>query len=109
MQKIVSLFAVLSIVLGVLCTFTVFAEETASDIIEISTLAELEQFRDDVNRGNTYKGKTVKLTADIDMSEKYGEGKESWTPIGTFAGTFDGAGHKIADLYYYNSIEEFDV
>jgi hypothetical protein len=109
MQKIVSLFAVLSIVLGVLCTFTVFAEETASDIIEISTLAELEQFRDDVNRGNTYKGKTVKLTADIDMSEKYGEGKESWTPIGTFAGTFEGAGQKIANLYYYNSIEEFDV
>lgn len=66
MKKIISLFTTLCIVLGVLGTFTVFAEETATDL-EISTLTELEAFRDDVNNGNTYEGKTVKLTADIDM------------------------------------------
>lgn len=93
---------------GVLGTFTVFADDTAADL-EISTLAELEEFRDDVNSGNTYEGKTVKLTADIDMSEKYGEGKESWTPIRTFAGIFDGNGHKICNLYYYDGTEEFDT
>lgn len=108
MKKIISLFTALCIVFGVLGTFTVFADDTAADL-EISTLAELEEFRDDVNSGNTYEGKTVKLTADIDMSEKYGEGKESWTPIRTFAGIFDGNGHKICNLYYYDGTEEFDT
>ncbi len=83
-----------------------------TNIIEISTLAELEAFRDSVNEGDTHEGKTVKLTADIDMSEKYGADKGSWTPIGTgnkslmyenltnpFSGTFDGQGHKITGLY----------
>ncbi len=41
------------------------------------------------------------------MSEKYGEGKESWTPIGDndwdnpkpFSGTFDGCNHTVNNLY----------
>lgn len=91
-------------VFGVFGSFTVFAQDSAADITEISTLAELEAFRDDVNSGNTYEGKTVKLTADIDMSEKYGEGKENWTPISNsydkaFSGTFDGNNHTINNLY----------
>lgn len=106
MKKFISLFTTLSIVFGVLGTFTVFADETTADL-EISTLAQLEAFRDDVNNGNTYEGKTVKLTADIDMSEKYGadiNGKEnSWSPIGTkeqaFNGVFDGCGYTIDGLY----------
>ncbi|MCI8403355.1 MAG: hypothetical protein HFE49_00465 [Clostridia bacterium] len=102
MKKIISLFTTLCIVFSMLGTFTVFAQDSAADL-EISTLAQLEAFRDDVNGGNTYEGKTVKLTADIDMSEKYGEGKESWTPIGTkeqpFNGIFKGLGHMIDNLY----------
>lgn len=101
MKKIISLFTTLCIVFSMFGTFTVFADDT--DITEISTLAELEAFRDNVNNGDTYEGKTVKLTADIDMSGKYGEGKESWTPIGTeehpFNGTFKGLGHMIDNLY----------
>lgn len=112
MKKIISLFTTLCIVFGVLGIFTVFADGTSSDL-EIGTLAQLEAFRDDVNGGNTYEGKTVKLTADIDMSEKYGEGKESWTPIGIlslinsdtlyrpFQGTFNGNGHTISNLYLF--------
>ena len=107
MKKIISLFTTLCIVFSMLGTFTVFAEETAADIAEISTLAELEAFRDDVNNGNTYEGKTVNLTADIDMSDKYGadiNGEEiSWSPIGTkeqpFNGVFYGRGHIISGLY----------
>lgn len=116
MKKLISLFTMLCIVFGVFGTFTVFAQDSAADITEISTLAELEAFRDDVNSGNTYEGQTVKLTADIDMSEKYGEGKESWTPIGItdrendiytlFTGTFDGANHAIIGLYI-NTDEDF--
>ncbi len=72
------------------------------EAVSITNLAELEAFRDDVNAGNTYAGKTVVLTNDIDL-----EGSETnlWTPIGTnadavyFAGTFDGQGHTISNLY----------
>ncbi len=103
MKKLISLFTTLCIVFGVFGAFTVFAEDT--DITEISTLAQLEAFRDDVNSGNTYEGKTVRLTADIDMSEKYGEGRESWTPIDTFAGTFDGNNHIISGFYAYTEEE----
>lgn len=46
------------------------------------------------------------LQNDIDLSEKYGEGKLSWTPIGmqsgstkAFSGSFNGNGHTISNLY----------
>lgn len=80
----------------------------------ISNLAELEYFRDKVNSGETYEGKYVKLTDNIDMSGKYGEDKKSWTPIGyrandtslakQFKGTFDGNGKKISGLYIDASV-----
>ncbi len=63
----------------------------------ISTVAELEAFRDAVNGGDTYEGKTVTLTADLDLGSV-----TSWTPIGNssraFKGTFDGGNHVIYNL-----------
>ena len=71
------------------------AEETS--IVTIDSLDALKAFRDSVNGGNDYKGKTIKLTADIDL------GNEEWTPIGTssatFNGCFDGQNHKISNLF----------
>ena len=75
----------------------------------INNLDDLKWFRDDVNAGNNYKGKFVKLTADIDLYEEDAEGNQiSWTPIGdmdvdkiTFHGTFDGDNHTISNLYIY--------
>ena len=62
----------------------------------IFTLEELIAFANDVNSGNTYKGKTVILGADIDLANM------EWTPIGNstnkFQGTFDGNGHTISNL-----------
>jgi len=74
---------------------------------QISTLAQLEAFRDTVNAGATFAGKTVELTADITL-------KDGWTPIGEgtrtiakgnteasgtfFMGTFDGKNHTISNL-----------
>lgn len=63
----------------------------------IANLNGLKYFRDLVNGGKNFSGKTVKLTADIDLSG------ENWTPIGPtsgicFAGTFDGDGHVIKNL-----------
>lgn len=80
------------------------ASAKAADL-EISTLEELEAFRDSVNEGNAYKGKYILLTADIDMSAKYNENGLSWESISNatfnypFAGTFDGGGHIITGLY----------
>ena len=82
---------------------------TQDDPHLISSLAALETFRDYINEGNG-SGEYFKLTADIDMSGKYGENKDSWTSIGWgmnanngFSGTFDGDGHTISGLYINNS------
>ena len=67
----------------------------------ISNADELVYFAKTVNvDGETYAGKTVKLTADIDLAGK------KWVPIGnlvdyptvTFSGTFDGQHHTISNM-----------
>ena len=76
---------------------------------DIWTKADLAAFRDEVNSGNTYEGKTVRLMADIDIASS-----DNWVPIGlfntswdetqnklvpdetcVFKGTFDGQGYTI--------------
>ncbi len=79
---------------------------TASDPYLVADANQLCRFRDAVNDGNDFAGKTVKLAEDIDLAHV------EWTPIGAgtrkgsgaasgstpFAGTFDGAGHKVSGL-----------
>ena len=74
--------------------------EMNDDPQEITSLQDLQDFRDAVNSDTQYKGsnnKMVTLTTDLDMSSI---GK--WTPIGTlehpFDGVFDGGGHVIKNL-----------
>ena len=60
----------------------------------LQTPGELRGFAQLVNGGNDFSGRTVKLGADIDVSN------DTWTPIAStsktpFKGTFDGAGKKI--------------
>ncbi len=68
------------------------------DNVAITSAEDLYAFANDVNNNrNTYEGKTVVLTADIDLKNA------AWTPIGatgsnTFFGTFDGQGHTISNL-----------
>ena len=65
-------------------------------VIMITTLDQLIAFAKDVNGGNTYKGKTVMLGADIDLCNM------EWTPIGNstnkFQGTFDGNNKTVSNL-----------
>ncbi len=65
--------------------------------ITITTGAELAALAADVNSGNSYEGKTIKLGADINLNDV------AWTPIGTsacpFKGTFIGTGYTISNLY----------
>lgn len=67
---------------------------------EITSLEDLQAFRDAVNSGSLYKNsnnKMVILTTDIDLSSI-----DNWVPIGTdshnFDGVFDGGGHIIKNL-----------
>lgn len=74
----------------------------------INTADELAGFAKLVTLDNVdFKGKTVLLGSDIDLSEVCGAGSGvSWLPIGhriptygSFQGTFDGQGHDISNLY----------
>ena len=83
-------------------------EGTADNPYTIANLYELKFFRDQVNAGNNYAGKYVKLTADIDLAEGQTRGAVSnWEPIGwyidknnnaPFNGIFDGDSKTIKNL-----------
>ena len=74
----------------------------------INNMDELYYFASQVNSGNTYKGETVKLTADIDLAGY------NWIPIGqpgprgttdfstSFRGTFDGQNHTVSNVKVSN-------
>lgn len=64
--------------------------------IEIWNKADMEKFRDEVNNGRTFEGKTVKVMQDIDLQ---GNDSDQWVPIKKFNGTFEGNYHKIKNLY----------
>ena len=70
--------------------------------VRISSASDLIQFSNNVNSGTTYRGSTVFLDSDIDLSGK------TFEPIGTYYSdsdcnyiykcTFDGQGHVIKNL-----------
>ena len=78
---------------------------TQEDPYEIADLDQLKAFRDSVNGGESYRGKYIQLTADIDLEN------EEWEPIGgtdtgeAFSGTFDGDGHIISNLKITRGLE----
>lgn len=85
-------------------TSTTEVEPNDEGIYEISTGAELAWFEAQVNDSkNSFSGKTLKLTADIDL------GGNEWTPIGglacTFRGIFDGNSFGITGLKVTNNSE----
>ncbi len=70
--------------------------QSSENIEVIKTVDELKALAEAVNSGDTKSGKTVVLTADLDLDNA------KWTPIGTetnpFSGTFEGGNHKISNL-----------
>lgn len=84
-------------------------EEPDEDIVEteyelrVYTKVGMEEFRDRVNNGETFEGKTIYLMRDIDLE---GNNNNIWEPIGdfdnniSFKGTFNGNYHTISNLYY---------
>ena len=67
-----------------------------SNTYYIANDTDLKAFRNKVNDGDAFAGKTIKLTANINLKN------EEWTPIGTnehpFSGIFDGDNKTISNL-----------
>ena len=110
------LFTMLLLVMAILMPYGgAWAQETSQPLVgngskgnpyEISTATELAWFRDYVNGGKL--SVCAKLTADIDLKDfchaaDASKEEQSWEPIGNdskrYAGTFDGNGHTISNLY----------
>lgn len=79
----------------------------------ISTLEQLESFRDQQNAGTLEfaEGDKAVMTDDIEVNEDadaaaWAAGTATkptaWTSIDSFSGTFDGGGYAISGLYVYN-------
>ncbi len=72
---------------------------------EIYSAKGLQWLAEQVNGGNNFSGKTITLTADIDLENA------EWTPIGSkanpFAGKFDGGNRTISNLNVNNPEEAF--
>ena len=96
----------------VLASDNAAAKNTPVADLYIYTVQDLCDFRDSVNSGNSYEGKTVVLMNDIDLSSVCGSSIGSWVAIGNssgayFAGTFDGNYHKIDNLYYNSNSYDY--
>ena len=115
MKKVLSVILVAVMLLS-LCAFNISAawdgttasaslagEGTQDSPYIVESAEDLAFLAKSVNEGNTYEGKYIVQTADIDLG-----GKE-WTPIGhqkinsaetdaPFAGVYSGLGHKVTGL-----------
>ncbi len=90
--------------------------------MDIFTVADMQLFRDRVNSGRTYEGKTVRLMADIDLNEgkytvsengtvTFNSNAVQWELISKlevnktqyFKGIFEGNKHEIKGIYINGS------
>lgn len=120
LMKIKKIFAVLLALAMVLCTFNICAfadngangtetdtqlsgDGTSESPYLINNIDDLKRFRDDVNNGNDYSNKCVRLENDINLES------EEWTPIGyngkIFNGCFDGNDKTVSNLVITKTLE----
>ena len=108
-MKLFSMFGVLALAVGSFAA----DQGTKDDPLTISSVQELLQFRNAVSDSGMYKGVKLKnggeglhfkLTEDLDLSTVCGRDVGNWKPIGPFEGSFDGANHKISNLYMDDSL-----
>jgi len=64
--------------------------------MEIWNKDDMKLFRDKVNSGRTFQGRTAMVMADIDLE---GSATEQWVPIRNFKGTFEGNEHTISSTF----------
>ena len=87
--------------------YTDHEADTEYRITTAEQLAGLAQLVNDKTASVSFKGKTIYLNNDLDLSGY------QWTPIGNgsnfgryFAGTFDGQYHKIMNLHHHSTGDE---
>ena len=68
--------------------------QLSQDLVLISSTEDWNKFADQVANGDDFKGKTVKLTANIEVSTMVGK-VASHRQVKAFSGLFDGCGHSI--------------
>ena len=71
--------------------------EQVDGVYQIKTADELVWFQKQVTGGQT--SINAALVADIDLSSVCNAELGNWTPIPAYAGTFDGNGHVVTNLY----------
>ena len=106
-ERLKKALLILIILLGIV--FIKTQTYAASNVIEIGTAEEMWNFAKDVNNGNTYEGKTIKLTNNINLNCSE---EKPWYPIGSinksiFSGNFDGQGYTISNLYINNKTSKY--
>lgn len=79
-------------------------DNTTGNVYEIGTAGALWGLADLTDIGeDTFAGKTIRLTADIDLGGLtvggYANAANKWYPLSGFAGTLDGQGHTISGVY----------
>lgn len=81
---------------------TIQITEITEDM-SIYNAQDLVTFRNQVNKGRTYEGKTVQVMENIDLVSVCSSTIGNWTSIGTevssFKGTFEGNGKTISNIY----------
>ena len=93
----------------------------SDSVLYIANAAQFFGLSELANGGNKFSGKTIKLTADIDLNPTFtatkvtvdGSGKVTvpqapanlrwFRPLPTFSGTIDGQGHTVSGLYGMNT------
>ncbi len=85
--------AALLTALALLCTLTLPAA-AAADTVTIATVQDWMDFSQQCTRDTWSQGRTVELTADLDLSSS------DFTPVPIFQGTFHGNGHTISGLSF---------
>ena len=92
MKKYLGFILILALCVSLLSVGAWAAGETAptaEDTISINSAEDLKNFRDAVNSGNNFEGKTVVLGDNIDLE---GSEDNQWTPIGNGDAAFAGTG-----------------
>ncbi len=96
-RRICSLFLTVLILLSALPLSAMAVEIQENSTVTISTVKALEDFLRSLSGGEHYKDQTVRLTADLDLSELVLPVQSTDTEC-YFAGHFDGEGHTLSNL-----------
>ena len=99
-RKVISVIAASALAMTSFAALAASAGAEDGDTIYVGTREAMEKIVEDANNGETYKGKTIVMTADISMNAMVRD------CIPKFEGTFDGNGHRLTDYPYTKGYDD---